>query len=57
MTDGTILHALAVRQLISVQTLGSMAVHGPRQTEVIQYLSWEGFCTCLHFTCFPFSYI
>lgn len=38
MTDGTILHALFVRQLMSVQTLGSTAVRGPWQVEIIQYL-------------------
>lgn len=53
MTDGTILHALVVRQLMSVQTLGSTAVRGPWRAEIIQYLSRAGFCMCLHFTCSP----
>lgn len=53
MTAGTVLHVLVVRQLMSVQTLGSMAVCGPWQADIIQYLSWAGFCTCLQFTCFP----
>lgn len=44
MTDGTISHALVVRQLMSAQTLGSTAVRGPWQAEVIQHISWAGFC-------------
>lgn len=53
MTDGTITCALAVGQLMSVQTLGFVAARGPWQAEIIQSLSWAGFCTCLLFTCFP----
>lgn len=39
MSDGTILRALAVGQLMSVQTLGSVAVRGLWQAEIIQSLS------------------